>query len=173
MEIVIRKGKPEDLGAFVDLLEEVWQTMPNKAWFYLDSRETFQAQMEQGIMELWLAMDGDRVAGVFDLLIAGLDSVNYGYELALSGDQLMKTVNVDCVAVHPDYQGLGLQRRLMRAAEEWLGQGRERILLCTIHPENRYSLQNALACGYRIEKQIPIYNSVRYLLRKNIPETEK
>ena len=43
-----------------------------------------------------------------------------------------------------------------------------RILLCTIHPDNRYSLQNALKLGYRIEKRVGRYGSVRYVLRKDL-----
>ena len=39
------------------------------------------------------------------------------------------------------------------------------ILMCTIHPSNRYSLNNAIALGFRIiDKQIMYNNVERYIL---------
>lgn len=168
MAVQIRKGTPADLDAFIRLLYTVHETMPVKEWFYLDSPEEFRQQMEDGIMELWLAVDGDTVVGAFDLLNPGLREFNYGYELGLSEDQLLRVVNMDSAAVHPAYRGQGLQRKLLLTAEAWLKEQGSRILLCTIHPENRYSLQNAQKIGYRIQKLVNLYGSVRYILRKDI-----
>lgn len=173
MSIVIRKGTAKDLDAFADLLLEVRQGMANPEWFCVDPREVLRAQMESGMMELWLAMDGQRIAGALDILIPGLDPVNYGYELQLSPEELLRVVNMDSVAVHPDYRGRGLQRVLLAEAERWLGQDRDRILLCTIHPDNRYSLRNALLQGYTVQQKIEIYGSVRYLLQKNLKKSKK
>ena len=75
---------------------------------------------------------------------------------------------MDSVAVLPDYRGQGLQRRLLEEAENWLSRGGDRILLCTIHPENRFSLNNALKQGYEIRKTLEKYGSVRHLLCKKI-----
>lgn len=168
MAVEIRKGSRSDLDAFVELLYTVRESMPVKEWFYLDSKDEFWQQMEEGIMELWLAMDGDKVVGAFDLLVPGMREINYGYELGFSEQELLQVVNMDSAAVHPDYQGQGIQRRLLLTAESWLKEQGSRILLCTVHPENRFSLQNALKIGYTIQKEVPIYGSVRYILRKDI-----
>ena len=57
---------------------------------------------------------------------------------------------------------------MVQMAEEALsGKGR-RILLSTVHPENRFSLKNMLAQGYRIEKRVAKYGSERCILRKEI-----
>lgn len=168
MTIEIRKGGAEEISAFASLLENVHREMSHPEWFYVDPPEVFRELYDSGKMEYWLALDGQTVAAAFDLLIPGLDPCNYGYALDFTREQLLQVVNMDSVAVHPDYRGKGLQRRLLREAEDWLGREENRILLCTVHPENRYSLENALAQGYTIEKKISIYGSVRYLLRKNI-----
>lgn len=168
MSIEIRKGDIRDLDAFAALLYEVHEKMEHKEWFCLDEPEEFRRQMERGTMELWLAMDGERVAGALNLLMPGLEDINYGYALGFSAEQLMRVVNLDTAAVHPDYRGQGLQRRLLQTAEAWLQSGEERILLCTVHPENRFSLQNALRQGYVIMKELPMYGSVRYILRKDL-----
>jgi len=168
MSVTIKKGTSSDVGALVDLLCAVRETMPVKEWFYVDTPEEFCHQMDEGIMELWLATDEDRIVGAFDLLVPGLREINYGYALGFTKEELLRVVNMDSVAVDPEYQGQGIQRKLLQTAEDWLKEQGNRILLCTIHPDNCYSLQNGLKLGYEIQKQLPVYGSVRYILRKDI-----
>lgn len=167
-ELIIRRGTREDTEPLIRLLAEVRQGMPHKEWFYLDPPEEVRERMENGTMQLWVAMDGERLAGAFDALLPGLEDCNYGYQLGFSREELEKVVNMDTAAVHPDYRGQHLQRRLLQAAEAELSGTGEKHLLCTIHPENVYSLRNALAQGYIIQRTLPMYGSVRHILRKDI-----
>lgn len=168
MEIEIRKGGREHTEALISLLREVWEQMEHKEWFFLDDPEDVRQMMADGTMELWVAMDGDRLAGAFDMLIPGLRSWNYGYDLGFSQEELLRVINMDTAAVHPDYRGLGLQKKLLETAEEEIRNRGKHILLCTVHPENRFSLNNVQKMGYTIQKELPKYGSVRYVLRKDI-----
>ena len=168
MQLEFRKGTPEDTEMFLRFLEEVKKEMAQQDWFYLDPPDVVRAMMADGTMELWLAMDGDRIAAAFDILHPGLASYNYGYDLDLTEDELLQVVHMDTSAVHADYRGQGLQGKMVRTAEaELSGQGRN-ILLCTVHPENRYSLNNMLKQGYQIQRRVAKYGSERYVLRKDI-----
>ncbi len=124
--------------------------------------------MDLGKMELWVAMDGDIMAAAFYLIYPGLDPCNYGYILNYSQEKLGRVVNMDTVAVRSEYRGQGLHFRLMEAAEAELLVKGTWIALCTIHPDNCFSLANALKRGYTIQKKIAKYGSVRYVLRKDI-----
>ena len=168
MGFTIRKGTQEDTEGFISLLREIWEGMECKEWFYLDPPDVVREMISDGIMELWVAMDGDRLAAAFTILIPGLDSLNYGYDLGFDEESLLRVVNMDTIAVHPDYRGYGLQRRLTREAEMWAFARGYRTLLCTVHPDNRFSLNNMLKLGYSIEQKLPKYGSVRYLLKKEI-----
>lgn len=173
MNITIRKGTLADTEPFIELLQIAWKHMENKGWLYLDSPEEVREMMADGTMKLWVAMDGERLAAAFDILIPGLDSYNYGYDLGFEEDQLLQTVNMDTIVVHPEYRGQGLQRKLMMEAEKWAGEQGFRMLMCTVHPDNRFSLDNMLKIGYRIEKTLPKYGSVRHVLCKQIfPENK-
>lgn len=168
MSVVIRKGEQRDTEALIRFLEEVRTGMEHKEWFYLDPPEDVRRFMKSGEMQLWVAMDGEQVAAILDILIPGLAEYNYGYDLGFSQEELMRVIHMDSAAVHPDYRGQGLQGKLIRTAEEALsGQG-ERILLCTVHPENHFSLQNVRRQGYTIQQKREKYGSVRYILRKDI-----
>lgn len=169
MEFTIRKGTIEDTEALICLLQEVRQGMVCKEWLYLDAPEDVRKMMEDGIMQLWVAVDGTRLAGIFDILIPGLAEYNYGYDLALTQEELLRVIHMDTAAVHPDYRGHGLQKTLMQEAEKYAAGMGNRILLTTVHPDNRFSLNNILQQGYSIEKRLPKYGSERYILRKDIP----
>lgn len=168
MSIEIRKGTPEDTEPMLRFLREVWETMAHKEWFFLSPAEEIREMMASGAMELWTAMDGSRLAGVFTIVRPGLGRDNYGYDLGLTEGELLRVVNMDTAAVHPDYRGQGLQKRLMEFAESQIAGEGAHILLCTVHPENRFSLENVLNQGYTIQKKLEKYGSERYVLRKDV-----
>ncbi len=168
MELTIRKGGRGDLPAYLSLLQDVRASMDHPEWFYLDPPEEVRAMLEAGAMELWVALDGERLAAGFDLIRPGLESYNYGYDLDFTEEELLRVVNMDTAAVHPDYRGHGLQSALIRQAEAKLRQEGNWILLCTVHPDNQFSLRNVLGQGYTIEKKLEKYGSVRYILRKDL-----
>lgn len=164
----IRKAGADELERFVAFLYAVREQMEEKDWFFLDDPGIFRQQMDRGIMEIWFAMDGERIAGALDVLIPGTEPINYGYDLEFAGEKLLCSANMDCAAVDPDYRGLGIQRQLLEEAEQWLRGRGIRQLLCTIHPENRFSLNNALKQGYSIRKRLERYGSIRYILLREI-----
>lgn len=163
--ISIREGTRQDVPRVLTFLYQIRQAMAHPEWFCLDTPEEFRERMENGSMRLWMAEEGEKLAGVFTVVFPGTSPVNYGWKLNLPENDLPRVVNMDTAAVHPDYRGRGLQRRLMETAERELGPNR--ILLCTIHPDNRYSLRNALNQGYEIQATLPMYGSIRHFLRKD------
>lgn len=168
MVLVIRKGTNADTETFICFLDEIKAGMPQEEWFYLDPPELVREMMADGTMELWLAMDEDQLAAVFAIVHPGLQSCNYGYDLGFCEEDLLRVVHMDTAAVHPNYRGLGLQIRMIQIAEgEISGKGKQ-ILLSTVHPENRFSLNNMLCQGYAIQKRVGKYGSERYVLRKDI-----
>ena len=163
--IKIREGNRQDIQRVLTFLAQIRAEMLHPEWFCQDTPEEFRQRMENGSMRLWVAEDAQQLAGIFTVLYPGISPINYGWKLNLSEEDLQRVVNMDTAAVHPDYRGQGLQRRLMETAEREVGSGK--ILLCTIHPDNRYSLRNALTAGYEIQATLPMYGSIRHLLRKD------
>ena len=168
MNLEFRKGTMQDTERLISFLEEVKAEMAQKDWFYLDPPEVVRTMMEDGTMELWVAEENNRFAAIFDVLYPGLESYNYGYDLRLAEAELLQVVHMDTSAVHRDYRGLGLQAKMIRNAEEELSGKGHRILLSTVHPENRFSLNNLLSLGYAVQKRVKKYGSERFVLRKDI-----
>lgn len=168
MNLKIRKAEIADTEAYICLLHEVKNAMAYPDWFCIDPDEKVRAMMEDGSMEMWIAECEDQIVGAFSIVVPGLEPHNLGNDLNFSEEDLKKVVHMDTAAVHPNYRGLGLQYRLMMEAEKELTQSGHRILLCTVHPDNQYSLQNVLKQGYAIMVKKEKYGSIRYILRKDI-----
>ena len=165
MDIRIRKIKMDELDKYLEFSHIVKDVMEEDDWFFLDPDEEVREMMARDDVGIWLAEDGDRIAAAFCIVVPGLEEFNIGYDLGFSEEELNRVIHMDTAAVHPDYRGQGLQNRMMGHAEEEL---KGKILLCTIHPDNRYSLNNVLKLGYTIEKKTERYDSVRYILRKDL-----
>lgn len=165
MNIQIRKIAMEELNKYLEFSHIVKDMMTEDDWFFLDPDEEVREMMARDAVGVWLAEDGQRIAAAFCIVYPGMEEFNIGYDLGFSEEELKRVVHMDTAAVHPDYRGRGLQNRMMAHAEQELGG---RILLCTIHPDNCYSLNNVLKLGYTIEKKTQRYDSVRYILRKDL-----
>ena len=164
LEITIRKGTLSDLETYMAFTHDIQDAMAQKDWFAVDPDEETRELAEVGDLEFWLAEAQGRLAGVFSIVHPRLRDFNLGRETGLTDMELLRVTHMDTAAVHPDFRGLGLQRRLLQEAE---GELQGRILLCTIHPDNQYSLKNALNLGYQIQKKVARYSSIRYILQKN------
>ena len=165
MELRIRKIGMDELDKYLEFSHKVKDMMAQEDWFFLDPDEEVREMMARDAVAIWLAEDGDRIAAVFCIVYPGLEAFNIGYDLGFTEENLSRVVHMDTAAVHPDYRGRGLQNRMMAHAE---GELQGKILLCTIHPDNCYSLNNVLKLGYNIEKKTRRYGSVRYILRKDL-----
>ena len=73
-----------------------------------------------------------------------------GRDAGFPEEELPKVAHMDTAAVLPQYRGHQLQYRLMQAAEADLRAMGFRYLMGTIHPDNVYSMNNAMKQGYRI-----------------------
>lgn len=166
--ITIRKGTICDTESLIDLMVHVQKNMDHKEWLFLDSPDEIRKMMSDGTMSLWVATEAKQIIAAFDVLHPGLKPFNYGYSIDLSDEELLQVVNMDTIVVHPDYRGRGLQIKLMQSAEKEIVRSGKHILMCTVHPENRYSLINVLSQGYSICRTIPMYGSVRHVLMKKI-----
>ena len=110
--------------------------------------------------------DGGRLGAYFILRYCGQDEHNYAAFMGIPRPAWDGWANADSAVVHPDYRGNGLQRKLLEAALPLVRPGIVGIG-ATVSPENQYSLNNALACGFVIADRREMYGGYdRYLLKK-------
>lgn len=151
-EIRIEKAEPADYEAIIGLIEEVWQQLDRKEWFVADNAQYTRELLSSGTGRAYKATDCEtgRLAGIFIAALPGISQENLGYDIGLSRKELSLVAHMDTAAVLPKYRGQKLQYRLMQMAEKELKAEGLRYLMCTVHPQNRYSRENVLRQGYEV-----------------------
>lgn len=83
---------------------------------------------------------------------------------------MQQTVYMDSAVVSPEFQGNHLQSRMLQNAEAQLKhQFQHCLCLTTVHPDNRFSLNNMLKNGYEIQLTATLYGGLpRYVLLKEL-----
>ena len=171
MEFIIQKANKSQYDIIVDLIRNTCNTIEPKEWFAADADEYTHRMLTEGKATGYMAIESEsqNLAAIFMTLAPGKSPENLGYDIGLSDDKIPYVAHMESVVVHPDYRGHKLQRRLMEAAEKDLKAAGYRYLLATIHPENPYSMNNALSLGYQVMRVCEKYGGyLRAILMKEI-----
>ena len=188
MEFIIEKVtnlSPDTIDISIQKIKEIWAQMAQTEWFAMDTDEEIRDYFTSGNSWLYVAkektaenpefynasrdFDCPEFAGLFTTIFPGLGPENLGRDLDFSDEDLMKSAHMETVVISPKYRGHHLQAKLMAKAEEDLKEAGYKYLLCTIHPNNQYSMNNALSLGYKVEKLVKKYGGLpRNILLKEI-----
>lgn len=166
-ELQIRRAAEADVEEIMIIMEQVAQQMAQSSWF-VPSDAAFVKKQVAGDGLVIVAENGrQEVVAAFVVFFPGNHEDNLGFDLHLPASERLKVAHMETVIVKPQYRGSRLQRRLLKAAEQELEQTGYRYLMCTVHPENHYSLNNMQSNGYRIMLTREKYGGVlRHILCK-------
>ncbi len=173
MEFIIERYPQNAVGEIPRLIQSVHRQMPQKDWFAADSSEHVLDILRSGRGQALRAADprNGQTAALMLTDRPGLTEENLGRDIGLPASQLSRVAHMDTAIVLPQYRGAHLQRRMMAYAEQELKKEGFRYLCCTVHPDNRYSLENVLSQGYRIAAVKEKYGG--YLRAVLVKELEK
>lgn len=169
MKFKIVEASEKDTDRIAALIFKVWEEMEQKEWFVADNADYTREMIRSGKGIGYMAVEEETgaLAGVFMTVFPGDSEENLGRDAGLAKEELSKVAHMDSVAVLREYRGNHLQYRLMQEAEQKLTKKGYRYLMCTIHPENQYSMQNAVKQGYRVVAQKEKYGGhLRNILLK-------
>lgn len=168
-EFVLRLAKEADMDGILYIMEQVKETVEDPAWFVAEDRDYVErhARGEDGFTVVAETADG-RLAAFFTIDYPGSREDNLGHDMGFTEEECMHTAHMDIVGVLPEYRGNHLMAKLLEAAEDrLLGRG-YRHLMCTIHPDNRYSLKNMTSHGYLVAATKEKYGGLpRHILYKS------
>ena len=74
---------------------------------------------------------------------------------------LTKVSHMESAAVLPEFRGQKIQKKLLEEAEKIERKQGMQYLMCTVHPENRYSVENLEQLGYMVLLETEKYGGLR------------
>ncbi len=166
MDFQIKRAAEADVPGIMRIMEEAGDNPEHPDWFAADDEAYIRRQLEQEGFVITAVTPEGEIAGFFAVSYPGPEK-QLGELLGYTKEELSRTAVMDSAAVGKQYRGMGLQRRMLKAAEKELPRERFAYLLCTVHPENTYSLSNMQSQGYRIRGKALCYGGLpRYILEK-------
>lgn len=167
MNFSIRFAAADDLDEVLGIMEAACRSIADPAWFVAGDRDFLQAHLA-GDGFILLAEGTAGPAGFLVVKYPGDEPDHLGRDAGLPEAELPRCAYMDTVAVLPAARGNGLHVRLLNAAEQALSGSPYCHWLATVHPQNRYSLQNFTARGYRIAATKKKYGGLdRHILYKH------
>ncbi len=155
----------EDADALAALIDTVYRGLPEPSWFMPDGAPYIKKLMRPECGRVWKATDAatGALAGMLMLYIPGDTPENLGNDAGFTEEEKQGVIHLESVAILPQYRGFGLQYRMMGIAEEEALRAGFRHMLCTVHPENHFSRNNMVRCGFQ-----PVVRKEKYggLLRE-------
>lgn len=168
MEFIFRKATEQDIPEIMKWMHEAKNDTEHPDWFMSDEEPYVREHLEEKGFIIVAETLEKNVAGFFLIKYPELeDEAHLGKFLGYSREQLEHTAIMDSAVVGKPYRGHGLQRKMGQAAEAGIDPEKYQYLLCTIHPDNQYSLSNMQSQGYQVKADVLCYGGKRrYVLEK-------
>ena len=168
MEMTYRLAKLKDLDKIMALMESTAAGMANKALFVADDLLTVKKHMGTEGEILLACPKGDGAVAAFLIVrYPRMNGDNLGWDIGMDVSKLCRVAHMESVAVSRDFRGLGMMKELIRRGEALAKANGCCYSMCTVSPDNPWSLNNMLACGYEIVATVPKYGGVmRHILKK-------
>ena len=147
----IERASYEDISDVISVEMAAYQNMKEKSW-YLTDDEAFMRRHVEDEGFILKAMYGERMAAFLavrfpkespDNLFKHGESV-----LHLPHEKSHLSAHMESAAVHPDFVGNGLMKRLLEAAVSMTRELGYEYLFATVHPQNRFSRNNLDKLGF-------------------------
>ena len=156
-------------------MKEAAQTVEKKEWFAAGDEGYIKEILEgKGFIILAREEKSKELAGFFIVVIPGEEDYMGDYA-GVPKEENDKIVHLDTAAVKSSFRGNKLQRRMLEKAEEELVQIMKekhhaiQYRLCSVHPENTFSLLNMTENGYEIKARTQLYGGLeRFVLCKTV-----
>ena len=141
MEQIIH-ATADDIEEILSVMETGLATTENKEWYVTDDREFIARHVEAEGYTLKY-MVNNKIAGFLIVRRPMFAEDNLGKNLPdWTEETLTKVSHMESAAVLPEFRGRKIQKKLLMAAEEIERKQGTEYLMCTVHPDNRYSAGN-------------------------------
>lgn len=161
--IIIKLATEKDIEKITIFQDEVIDNMKNKEYFTpLTDKEFIYPIKNNGLV--YLLYYGNEIIGLFVLTINPEEDIIEEYKL----DDNKNVGIIDSIMIKENYRGSSLQLQGMDIIENDAKKLQIKKLVATIHPDNKYSLNNFIKRKYKIINKINIHNGPRYIVIKEI-----
>lgn len=154
-------NKNIDIDKYIEFRENVKTKMDYPDWLGDLSKEDLIFMLENG-SKIWIYYLNNGPVCSMMLIPFDVKSLN---NLELSLD-IKDVVDYGPIMVNPKYVGNKLQYQMLKELDEYCLQQGFKYAVCTVHPDNIYSINNLLKDGFKLINQKDLERGIRNIYLK-------
>ena len=158
------------IDKIMDLQKIIYNDLEDKNYYACSEKDEFEETIKSnGKVIGCLSMDEDELIAIGVYIEYGYKDHNYGYDLNIEKEELLKVGQVESTIVKQTYRGNGLQKMMCEIIEDIAIKRGMNYICATVAPKNIYSLDTFKKLGYNIITEKLKYGGLnRYVLMKNL-----
>lgn len=157
------------INKIMELQEEIINGIENKEIYACSHREEFEECINETGKIIGCLDEEDNLIAMGVYVNKGLKEGNYGNDIDITGDELLKVGQIESTVVREDYRGNGLQKIICKMLEDISLNNGDTLITATASPYNEFSVDTFLKQGYEIKKDKLKYGGLRrYILAKSL-----
>lgn len=151
VEFTIELISSDRLDEVMDLQYKVYEGLNNKSILFMDSYKDMLEDMKRGAKIIGVLNSDNELISYRYIGFPGNSSYNLGNDINLNKDELDKVVHLETTVVDPVYRGNKLQYATLQVATDLTKKEGYHHQICTVSPQNFYSLYNIMKSGLKIK----------------------
>lgn len=169
IEAVIKKLDLTYIDKIMALQKNIIDGLENPETYAASKSEEFESCIKGSGTILGVVTSTDELIAMGVYMKNGYDNHNYGYDIELKGEELLKVGQIESTVVMGDYRGNKLQRILCECLEDIGNENDTPIMCATASPYNEFSVNTFISLGYEIKADKLKYGGLRrYVLVKTL-----
>ena len=157
------------LDKIMQLQKIIIDGLENKELYADTEREEFEEYIKKNGKILGCVTEDDELIAMGVYAKKGYDKSNYGYDIGLENEELLKIGQIESTVVKEEYRGNKLQKIICEELEKIAVKEDTKILCATASPYNEFSVNTFKSLGYEIKQDKLKYGGLRrYVLAKRV-----
>ena len=165
----IVKLDKSDIKSILKLQDIIIEKLENKELYAATNEEEFLDIIQNKGTIIGVKTEEDALIAMGVFLKNNYDDHNYGYDIGISGDDLLSVGQIESTVVLPNFRGNKLQQTICEALENIAKENNTKVITATASPYNEFSVNTFLKLGYEIKADKLKYGGLRrYVFAKNL-----
>ena len=149
--LTYRELNAEDIDLVMELQDKIIESLEDSDILRKNDRELMLASISGRGISMGVFAPGDEKHLIALSIMVDAKGTSEDLSVGLERHSVTVPINLKSVMVLPEYRGNGLQRHLMVKLEGWAREQGYTHSCVSIHPKNKFSMNNAIAMGYEYD----------------------
>ena len=152
------------------LQRNIYDGLEDKSFYACSDKEEFENTIKgKGKIIGCVSLRDNELIAIGVYIEYGYENHNYGYDINIEGEELLKVGQLESTLVLENYRGNRLQKIMCEILEETGKDAGKKYICATAAPDNKYSVSTFEKLGYRIMADKFKYGGLRrYVLMKEL-----